>query len=153
MEGKQEFSSFPFFFCLPFTRPLSQSAPSTLSKQNEDVPLPPPPPRGRRHSPPGRGGPAPPRPRGTLTDVVHTVEEPLEILLLVLVGQHGQVGGRDGRPSQKTRSDRAVAVETTPAAHALDAASEGGAHGGVVMQTKGRCRAVRHFAVRRSRPF
>lgn len=56
--------------------------------------------------------------------------------------------GRGDAPNRKTRSGHAVAVGTTPGCHARDAASEGGAPGGVVMQTKGRCVAVRHFAAR-----
>lgn len=54
-----------------------------------------PPPRPRGVSRTGTAGDSR-LPRGALTDIVHTAEEPLEILLLLPVGQHGRSGGAAG---------------------------------------------------------
>lgn len=75
--------------------------------------------------------------RRSLTEGVHPPEEALEVALLLLVRQHGRAGTTPRRRRRKLRGDAAVAMGTTPAGRALDAASAGGALGGVAMQMSG----------------
>lgn len=72
-----------------------------------------PPPRPRGVSRTGTDGDSR-LPRGSLTDIVHTAEEPLEILLLLPVGQHGRSGGAAGPAAGTRRAGRGAPTAPLP---------------------------------------